>query len=389
MILFGLERFGGTRIRTSALAALMATSCLAQSAAGALLEPGDIVTTAYIGNDFSDSGVVLIDPTTGDRTIISDNTHGSGPAFSQAAGVTITPSGQLLIGDSAAGTLYEVDPATGNRTIVSGSGVGTGPALNNLVAPRAFGNQFIAISTNPTNEIFSIDPTTGNRTLISGGGQGTGPALYYSTSGIVSGPNSFFITNLGQGQILNVDLATGNRTLISGGSTGTGPAMKFPADLQFDHSGDLIVSDEEGPALYRIDPITGNRTVISSNTVGSGPSFGTAELTGLGIEANGMIAVNVQGLGAVYLVDPISGTARFSPTARMEPAPIYWPRSVWRSFPRPSPRRSSWRQSAPRQSPSPYCVGGVGRLDVKLHHDDPHLVGQALAVAERTCQARC
>jgi hypothetical protein len=68
----------GHRHVAIAVSALLLTSLTSTAAHGVTLVPGDIVITAQLGP--TDYGVLLVDPTTGDRTIISDNTHGTGTA---------------------------------------------------------------------------------------------------------------------------------------------------------------------------------------------------------------------------------------------------------------------------------------------------------------------
>jgi hypothetical protein len=85
------------------------------------LIPGDIVIATQTGptanNDF---GVALVDPANRNRTILSDNTTGTGPDFSKPEGVAIEPHGSLLAINDSQNALLRVDPATGNRTILSG-----------------------------------------------------------------------------------------------------------------------------------------------------------------------------------------------------------------------------------------------------------------------------
>src|SRR5262245_18462185 len=88
------------------------------------LVPGDLVMAAGIGSA-GDAGLIIVDPTTGNRTIISDNTHGTGPDFTSASGVSFASDGSILVMGNE--EIFRVDPATGNRTIISSnSGPGTG-----------------------------------------------------------------------------------------------------------------------------------------------------------------------------------------------------------------------------------------------------------------------
>ena len=141
------------------------------------LTPGDIIIGANIGASTTsvDWGLLEIDPATGNRTIIADNTTGSGPAMQPPTTISFAPDGSLLVAyddteQSNSGVLYRVDPATGNRTIVSSSASNTGPSSTYIGAAQIGGTILMA-----GGPIVSVDPTTGDRTLVSETGQGTGP----------------------------------------------------------------------------------------------------------------------------------------------------------------------------------------------------------------------
>ncbi len=68
------------------------------------------MTAAIDVGDSQESGLLVVDPVTGNRSILSDSTHGTGPDFSGALGVTFEPNGMLLVGDNYANELFEVDP---------------------------------------------------------------------------------------------------------------------------------------------------------------------------------------------------------------------------------------------------------------------------------------
>ena len=275
--------------------------------------PGDIVITADIGtynpNGPNDFAVIRVDPMTGDRTIISDNTHGTGPAFVQAEGITLLPNGHLLVGDSFAaggGQLLSVDPVTGDRTIVSGPSVGSGPSFDAPIGGRLIGNQII-VPNLENGTLTGVDPTTGNRTIISNSSVGSGPALNFPVGVVPFQNGSVLVANNNAGQILQVDLTTGNRSIFSGsGGGGTGPSLLSPVDIEYDNAGSLLVSAGL-PGIYRIDPLTGNRTIVTSNSVGTGPTLTAGDVNGIAIEASGMILLNEQNLNAVLTVDPLTG----------------------------------------------------------------------------------
>jgi hypothetical protein len=290
------------------LAALFASVVASfHTAAAAALQPGDIVVTAEFSR--TDVGLMVVDPVTGNRTILSDNTHGIGPAFTAVGGVSLLPNGDLLVGDGNSFTslkqsrLIEVDPATGNRTILSGSGVGTGPDFQTVLSGLPYGNSIIAVDQQSQGTLFSVDPTTGNRTILSGNGVGSGPV--FSASGTAILGTSAVVAVRSANQLLSVDLTTGDRTIFSGPTVGTGPSFNVPVAVTLGSAGSLIADDTS--AIYRVDPSTGNRTIISSATVGSGPIWSAGNPYGLTTDANGTIVMAAIFSAAIYSIDPLTG----------------------------------------------------------------------------------
>ena len=83
------------------LVGMVAIVCLPsfQIAYAVTLQPGDIIIGANIGASTTnfDWGLLEIDPATGNRTIIADSTHGSGPAMQVPTAISFAPDGSLLV----------------------------------------------------------------------------------------------------------------------------------------------------------------------------------------------------------------------------------------------------------------------------------------------------
>lgn len=91
---------------------------------------GDILVADY----GPPAKLVRVDPATGDRTILSDAGHGSGPMFGSFTDVSVEANGQILLAGGEAGGVLRVDPTTGDRTLLS---AGTNTSLSG--APRGSG----------------------------------------------------------------------------------------------------------------------------------------------------------------------------------------------------------------------------------------------------------
>jgi hypothetical protein len=75
---------------------------------------------------------------TGDRTLVTGIGVGTGPFFGGDGGqIGVAADGTLYEGGFLASTLVQVDPATGNRTILSDATHGTGPLFKQLTAACA------------------------------------------------------------------------------------------------------------------------------------------------------------------------------------------------------------------------------------------------------------
>jgi hypothetical protein len=329
------------------MAIVLVANGLVSHATAAGLPAGDIVVTAEISN--GDQGLIEINPITGNRTILSDNTHGTGMPFSYPIGISFLPNGDLLVADGGAldqliypqdnfappppgspARLYIVDPTTGDRTVISQDAltsvippyptypqIGSGPAFGAAAFARQVGNRILVSAAD--NEpgaparLMSVDPATGNRSLISAGGVGTGPDPLFPGDMLVSG-NTAFVPSALQG-LFTVDLTTGNRVNISGPNAGSGPA--FGNAFATEPYGDQLLvvgagslSNSSSYGVFRIDPATGNRTLISSSTIG-GVSLAGGEFIGMAIESGGTILLNVW--NGLLTFDPLTGNgSRFS-----------------------------------------------------------------------------
>jgi len=256
-----------------------------------------------------DSGidtVVSVDPVTGDRTVISSTSVGTGDAFIFPRGIALEADGNFVVCDQDSDTVIRVDPATGNRTIVSSATVGTGTNFDICfdIIVEADGNLIVA-DTGLT-ALVRVDPVSGNRTTLASNSVGAGPA-FVNPSDIALAANDDIIVADGSGTdtIVSVDPVSGDRTLISGGAAGTGTAFGNLSGLAIDTDGTYVVSDTTNNSLTRVDPVTGDRTVFSSSTIGSGPAFST--VLSITLEPDGSVLNLNSGTDEVIRADPTTG----------------------------------------------------------------------------------
>lgn len=255
----------------------------------AFLSNGDIVVTdsgAFTGLP----KVVEVNPNTGVRTLVSGLSSlssppkGSGPALVWPLSVAVEASGDILVvgqnPTTYAPRILQINPTTGDRTVLSGNGVGAGPTLTSY-APAEVTNIGGVIYLANGGQLMSVDPANGNRTLISGGSRGAGPSIVWPLS-IASGstPNTLMVLDEQQpsavpgrpfGALISVDLATGDRTVFStNGAPNGGQQFEGPYDMVYDGCQNVYYVLEPGysPSMppgkvLEVDGVTGVRSLYA------------------------------------------------------------------------------------------------------------------------------
>lgn len=202
---------------------------------------------------------------TNNRSIVS----GSGPTLASPFSVAIDSDSNLAyVGNSnlSNARLFVVNLSTGNRTLVSDNSKGTGPALRAVtdVIVDKDNNRLIAINGRITDEfIFTVDLATGNRTILSGADVGEGIAFGIPTKLTLDAANNrVLVTDFSAKAVIAVDLTTGNRTEFSGPNTGTGPTLINPNGIVLTENNIALIIDAGVKQLFALDMITGERVMI-------------------------------------------------------------------------------------------------------------------------------
>jgi hypothetical protein len=126
--------------------------CTASAGSGPLLvvpNPGAVAADGHLlVVDVSLGAVLRIDRVTGNRSVVSGCNNavacggapvGSGPALSSPMAVKVAASGDLLVTDAGLPGVMRVDPATGNRTVITSASMGTGPSFQEPAVPVDLG----------------------------------------------------------------------------------------------------------------------------------------------------------------------------------------------------------------------------------------------------------
>jgi sugar lactone lactonase YvrE len=125
------------------------------------------------GNMRTTASVMSVNPTTGRRRMISQNTNPvGGPSFVFPKGITVDATGSILVSDSEAfgggGGIIRVDPGTGVRTTVSSNTLPVGgPTFvdpGDLVVDSC---GTILITDTGTSSVYRVDASSGVRAIAS------------------------------------------------------------------------------------------------------------------------------------------------------------------------------------------------------------------------------
>lgn len=272
----------------------LAAGSIAFEASGALVAISDLPG--------EDDLILRIDPATGNRTQVSGGGQGSGPLLRSPKGLAVAPDGGLIVTDGSVpdqkpARVLRVDAVTGDRTIVSDTSMGSGRRLINPVAvvfgaddnlvvadwKRGSGAfvRAIGFGTDPV-QIVLIEPSSGDRS--------DGPALNHRIPDLVTEASG--------------DLLAAERPLHTF-CFHIGPEQAYCTSQMaavvriHSDSGEVEVISGSG----RCRTLNGTCTGTPRNEVGNGPTLGT--LDGVAIEMNGSIVV-ISG-HRVLRVDPVTG----------------------------------------------------------------------------------
>jgi hypothetical protein len=145
-------------------------------------------------------GVIRVNPLTGARTTVSENSNPpGGPSFFDPIQLALAPNGDLLVTDSGAfgggGGVIRVNPLTGVRTTMSeNASPPGGPSFSDPIGIALAANGHILVSgftaLNPGGGVTRVNPSTGVRTTVSENSSPPGGPSFAFPSGIVVEPDT-------------------------------------------------------------------------------------------------------------------------------------------------------------------------------------------------------
>ncbi len=216
-----------------------------------------------------DPHVLSIDVLTGQRSILSDATHGVGEKFKRPWGIAIASDSTLYLADNLSSKIIAVNTQTGDRSVVADKntflyGIDA-PALL-AIDPLDKSNQVYLMPNSDKGYVLKIatNTLTPTSTMVSNFSDDTlGPTTLKLPTGMVvdSKKNQVFVIG-SFNELLSINTLTGVRKYIYfGASQGIGADA-----MTYDSTKHLLYLLVDFPStLWVLDPESGSRAVVSKN----------------------------------------------------------------------------------------------------------------------------
>jgi hypothetical protein len=224
---------------------------------------------AYVA-DSGHEGVVTVDLTSGDRSLLGEVQFGEGDEFNGIAAAALDQTQQrLLLVEEGMEGLFAIDFASGNRTLISSfdAGVGSGIALYNPTAVVYDAASNRALVANWDNDLIAVDMASGDRSMISDY-TGLDPS-FISAMALDQTNERVLIVDRYNGALIAIQLADGTRHVISGVATGAGPDITYPTGLYLDNNSEVpraLILDQDTDSIVSVDLASGGRSIVSDST---------------------------------------------------------------------------------------------------------------------------
>ncbi len=185
--------------------------------------------------DRSKRAVFKVDPATGDRTIISGDPFGanvgSGPNLRDGEELIVTATGKIIVTDSDEEAVYVIDPVTGDRSILSDSLNGLGPDLRHPFGLVMDASGKLIVSDRDDESLFLIDALTGDRSILSDALTGLGPGFNEPRGIALDLLGQILVADQREDALYKVDPLTGDRSILSDSLNGTGTSFSRPVGV--------------------------------------------------------------------------------------------------------------------------------------------------------------
>ena len=293
------------------------------------LNPGDILVIDKDGGTSSQGALFAINPTDGQRTLLSDfGILSEGPLGIDPVDVDVNSLNQVVVLDSQLKLVFSYDDSTGTRSVVSDFTNALQGEIGNLPQGLSISDTSIFVSDDSggidfDSVIWDVDYISGNRNILSN--------FSLFSQGVIAtqGPALSDIDPVGniltlvygelfdfRGVVVTVDSNDGQRMVLSDFSDSSQGIVGFPGAITVDDFGNIHVTsiDPEvvggAPTLYHIDS-SGFRTLVSDFSDSSQGDVGVGMIGDIQADSLGNVLVifdNNSDPGYVLKVDTTTGT---------------------------------------------------------------------------------
>ncbi|HVY23939.1 MAG TPA: hypothetical protein VG962_11375 [Steroidobacteraceae bacterium] len=274
-------------------------------------------STAYLAQ--STGEIVSINLQTLSRTLFSQSYMGGGPHMKTPVGLVLeNHSGapaSLLSLDSTQQELFRCDIATGDRTVISGGSVGSGVSFSSVkdvvldTRPTSNGSKAFVLDGGSNNLLISVNLATGARTQVANLNSASPPMVQPRSIFLDANGNRVFVVDGLGYSLFAIDIATGNRSTVSSPSIGTGNNFFGTDMVLLSSSGTMqaLATDLNSDGIVSINLATGNRSTFAA------PGFPITLPIDLTLDSlnQQLIGVSVNdGTAAIFTTDLAGGGRR-------------------------------------------------------------------------------
>jgi Ca2+-binding RTX toxin-like protein len=286
---------------------------------GVAFDPDGSIIVADPNGFGGTGGLIRVDPASGQQTPLSNNAISAHGLFADPVGIAVAHSGLLLVSDSNAygsGAVIAVDPSTGEQTLVSN---------NTLSPPGLFVNPFgitvegsgtilIADPDSPAavsgtkGAIIAVDPLTGTQKVVTNNDNSQADLFSNPLGVAIETPGTLLVANTAADS--NTDgVILANRSSGQQYALSTEGIFVAPTGIAMDLDGRALVADSAafggGGGVIRVEPTTGAKSTVTGN-----PSSPDASL----VDPSGIMVVPPTCLGRYATIvgteaaDSLTGT---------------------------------------------------------------------------------
>ncbi|MEY4588039.1 MAG: hypothetical protein RL497_115 [Pseudomonadota bacterium] len=207
--------------------------------------------------------IISIDMQTGQRVVLSDSEHGSGPTLKHPTGLALGHNNNLYVADNVASAIVSVDLSNGNRQVIADENTllfGIDAPLLLAIDPDPAKKRLFMVPNASRAPVFSLDLSGQVATTWLASQPDVLLSLDEYTPGIEYNPlNNELITINSSDRVVRTDVATGvSRSNVELGFAFNAGGYSFDADSQVIYFVSDLFSN-----LYAMDLVSGQTVQVS------------------------------------------------------------------------------------------------------------------------------